>query len=93
MIPKTILEICELFDATICSDWAMYQKKEQPCFYIGQTNDRSAGLWGFQLTPTFFSRAALERYCKSQKGRDEINQRASETFCGWDDEKRCWPDP
>jgi len=92
MIPKTVAEICELFDARVCTDLAIYQKKEQPCFYIGQPSDISAGLFGFQLTPAFFSKKALERYCRSKKGHVEINMEAAKIFSDWDAEKECWND-
>lgn len=90
MIPKTIEEICELFDARIVSDIAIYQNKEQPCIYMGETKDLVAGLWGFQLTPVFFSLEALKRYCRSKKGREEINQQAATTFTDWDAENQEW---
>jgi hypothetical protein len=93
MIPNTVPEICEMFDAQVMSDLAMYQFKEQLCYYIGAPDEPSAGLFAFSLTPNFFSMAALERYCKSKRGREEISRNAAEIFSEWDAEKQDWELP
>ena len=102
MIPKNVKDICELFDCTVCTDLAIrgrepknetdYPKGLKPCYYLGEQPEYAAGLRGYSLSPHFFTMTALERYCKSQKGRDAINKAAGETFDGWDTKLQKWED-
>ncbi len=90
MIPKDIKNICELFDCGVkqdisepprfkCKDGNI-PSKMVTVYAIGEHPEYSAGLSGFTLTPYFYSMKALERYCRSKKGREAINTRAKETF-------------
>lgn len=82
MIPKDIKALCDYFDVTVCTDIATkgFSKALESVYYIGATSELSAGLYGFRLTPHFFSEKALVRYCASKRGQDEINAKAKETF-------------
>lgn len=100
MIPKDVKDICELFDCGVCTDMGIcgrppknedaYPKGLRPCYYIGATPEPAACLSGFRLTPSFFTEAALQRYCNSRKGRDAINKLAGETFTDWNTETQDW---
>jgi hypothetical protein len=85
MIPKDVKGICELFDCAVCNDLSAkgFSKELQTIYYIGTYPELSAGLYGYSLTKGFFSMKALERYCASAKGRNEINLKAKETFTDW----------
>lgn len=94
MIPKDIKGICELFDCSVCTDLASrgFSDKLQPIYYIGEYPELSAGLYGYHLTPHFFSIKALERYCASRKGRNMINTKAKEIFADWLPDYQEWFD-
>lgn len=76
MIPSGIDSISELFDCGV--------------YAVGEHSEPSAGLHGFTLTPFFYSKKQLEQYCRSKKGRSEINIKATEIFPDWDGESASW---
>ncbi len=89
MIPRDIKGICELFDCGVRHDISdppgfkftdPDRNRPVPVFAIGAEDELSAGLYGYTLTPWFYSEKTLARYCASKKGREEINAKAKETF-------------
>lgn len=88
MIPKDIKSICGLFDCVVMTDYAPKgfgdgQNNLKPVYYLGTPTELSAGLYGTRLSKHFFSEKALERYCASKKGHDEINAMAKDVFVEW----------
>ena len=88
MIPKDIKDICELFDCQVMTDLAPRgfgngQDNLKPVYYLGTPTELSAGLYGCRLSKHFFALSALERYCGSKKGHDDINNNAKELFAEW----------
>lgn len=92
MIPNTVKEICELFDTSVKVDYAErgFSKVLSPVYAIGDNTELSAGLYGYTLTPWYFSQKQLERFCKSSKGKAFINDKAVEAFTDWDKESQNW---
>ena len=93
MIPKDIKGICDLFDCSVCTDISTkgISTKYEPVYYIGAYPELSAGLNGFNLTGCFFSMVALEKFCRSKKGHNFINNSAK-LFNDWDSIKEEWSD-
>jgi hypothetical protein len=88
MIPKNIKGICELFDCTVMTDlspkgFGNGVNNLKPIYYLGTPCELSAGLTGTWITKSFFSEKALEKYCASKLGHDDINKRAKEIFPDW----------
>lgn len=96
MIPSGIKDICELFDCQVRTDisdpprFHTDNARPVPVYALGQPTEMDAGLWGYTLTPWFYSMKSLERYCHSKKGREAINREAGQTFPQWNTEKQEW---
>lgn len=63
-------------DLTVCSDIGERRKGQperlgayEPVFYVGAKPDLSAGFYGLAVTPCFYTKDALERYCNKNKAR------------------------
>ncbi len=94
---NAVQHYCGLFDCQVLLDLAerggAALRPLETVYYLGSPPELGAGLWGYSLTPHFFSKDALERYCRSAKGKAAINKAAGETFVGqWDTERQCWKD-
>ena len=99
MLPNNTKELSELFDCGIITDIsepAGFKVKDDrdrkfvAVYAVGCHSELSAGLYGFSLTPYFYSLDALERYCHSSKGLLEINKKAGAMFPDWDMDKQEW---
>ena len=92
MVPSGIENISDLFDCSVIGDLSQHpvSKKECSVYAVGAYDEPGAGLHGFMLTPQFHSKKQLEKYCRSKKGRIEINQKATEIFPDWDGELAAW---
>ncbi len=94
MVPAGIESIAELFDCGVVGDLGLHPATRKECgvYAVGANDEPEAGLHGFILTPHFYSRQQLEKYCRSKKGRADINQRAADIFPDWDGELAAWKD-
>ncbi|MAT38882.1 MAG: hypothetical protein CL946_04685 [Ectothiorhodospiraceae bacterium] len=92
MVPAGIESISELFDCGVIGDLGQHPATGKECsvYAIGANDEPGAGLHGFALTPNFYSKNQLEKYCRSTKGRVEINKKAAEVFGDWDAERAAW---
>lgn len=92
MLPKTLEEICDLFDCQVIED--QYEDRQgnwKRCFILGDRGDMSVGIRPVELTPYFDTEAELRAYVESDEGRAAINAKAAETFLDdWDAEEQDW---
>lgn len=92
MVPPGIDSISELFDCGVITEAGQHPVTKTDCgvYALGEHSEPSAGLHGFTLTPFFYSKKQLEKYCRSKKGRSEINIKATEIFPDWNGESASW---
>lgn len=82
MIPRGINAVCELFHVTTST--TTYEGRK--VHFLGRVLDQA------RITPLFYNREALSRFCVSVSGRAEINRRAAKLFPNWDECKAAWRD-
>lgn len=84
--PHGIDELTETFDCSVIWDLDIHPATKQECdvWAVGESPEPSAGLHGYHLTPYFFTKKALDRYCRSNVGKQQINDKAAALFPDWD---------
>lgn len=94
MLPKTLEEMCDLFDCQVLAEPDMDDSANftgQWGFCLGSRGDMSVGIFPFELTPCFDSEVELRAYVESDDGRTAINAEAAEIFLDdWNSETQDW---